>query len=176
MFKRRKTIDKKRKDHISRVPYCLLNHATSDNVNCSNECYKFDTCINEEKLDYIKTFQQYSHSEKHNRDFKFSNASMIIDGKEYDMNKIIEILKKYQKDEEIEYFKCDRCGIEYETNTKVNMVSVNLGEEPEPGYAIGYLSTPYIKGFKIQSTCGNGKEIKLCDHCVLELVEWINKK
>ena len=55
------------------------------------------------------------------------------------------------------------------------MVTHNLDKKPDSCHAWGYKSTPYIRGFKILSTCGDGKEVKLCDDCLDELVDWLTK-
>ena len=58
------------------------------------------------------------------------------------------------------------------------MCRYDLDEKPinPEAYAFGYSSTPYIKGIKILSTCGGGKEIKMCDKCISLLVEWLKKE
>lgn len=55
------------------------------------------------------------------------------------------------------------------------MVTHNLDEKPDNCSAWGYASTPYIRGFKILSTCGDGREVKLCDDCIFELKRWLVK-
>lgn len=99
-----------------------------------------------------------------------SSISFNIDGEEYNYDKIIEILKKHKAEEDKKYHKCERCGTRYLQNNTFNMVTHNLDEKPDNCSAWAYASTPYIRGFKILSTCGDGREVKLCDDCIKKLI------
>lgn len=70
--------------------------------------------------------------------------------------------------------KCDKCKITYEKNKKFNMVEQGLGQDTEPGTAIGYMIPPIIDGIIISSTCGTGKKLDLCDNCITELFDFLN--
>lgn len=105
--------------------------------------------------------------------FKFDK--FIIDDKEYSNEEVLEILKKHKAEEDKKYHKCERCAARYLTNNSFSMVTHNLDEKPDKCSAWGYATTPFIKGFKVLSTCGDGKEVKLCDDCILELINWLNK-
>lgn len=96
-----------------------------------------------------------------------------VEGRAYAYDEIMEILKAHKKEEDSKYHICDRCGERFLENKEHNMVECNLDIVPEPGSAIGYMHTPYIEGFRIISTCGNGRDIKLCDKCIAELLIWI---
>ena len=98
--------------------------------------------------------------------------SVNIDGEEYNLDKIIEILKKHKREEDKKYSTCYKCGIKYLENKKFNMIHENLENDTDlkPGMAIGYQGVPFITGIQITSKCGTGKKIKLCDNCIKELV------
>lgn len=108
------------------------------------------------------------------KDADNSSISFNIDGEEYNYDKVIEILKKHKAEEDKKYHKCERCGTRYLQNNTFNMVTHNLDEKPDNCSAWGYGSTPYIKGFKILSTCGDGREVKLCDNCIKKLILFLN--
>lgn len=103
-----------------------------------------------------------------------STCSINIEGKDYSIKEIVEILKKHKKEEDAKYIECDRCGIKYLENTQYNMVCEQLDKEVEPGQTVGYQSTPYITGIQILSTCGNGRKLKLCDKCIGKFITWLN--
>ena len=103
-----------------------------------------------------------------------SSISFNIDGEEYNYDKVIEILKKHKAEEDKKYHKCERCGTRYLQNNTFNMVTHNLDEKPDNCSAWAYASTPYIRGFKILSTCGDGREVKLCDDCIKKLILFLN--
>lgn len=104
-----------------------------------------------------------SHADK-------SSVSFNIDGEEYGFDRVIEILKKHKAEEDKKYHKCERCGTRYLQNNTFNMVTHNLDEKSDNCSAWAYGSTPYIRGFKILSTCGDGREVKLCDDCIKKLI------
>lgn len=106
-----------------------------------------------------------------------NKLNFVIDDKSYSTDEIIEILKKYKEEEDKKYQTCDICGDKYLENNRYNMCYYDLDEKPlEPrAYAIGYESTPYIKGIKILSTCGTGKDVKMCDTCVASLIHMLKK-
>ena len=106
--------------------------------------------------------------------YKFDK--FVIDDREYYKEEVLEILKKHKEEEDKKYHKCERCGKRYRENNRFNMVTHNLDKKPDLNMAWGYTSTPYIKGFKILSTCGDGREIKLCDDCIAELIKWLKKE
>ena len=108
--------------------------------------------------------------------FNYQFEKFIIEDREYTNEEVFEILKKHKEEEDKKYHKCERCGTRYLQNNTFNMVTHNLDERPDNYSAWGYTLTPYIRGFKILSTCGNGKEIKLCDDCIFELIKWLNEK
>lgn len=99
----------------------------------------------------------------------------VIDDREYSKEEVFEILKKYKEEEDKKYNKCERCGTRYLENKTFNMVTHNLDEKPDSCSAWGYTSTPYIRGFRVLSTCGDGREVKLCDDCIFELKKWLTK-
>ena len=108
------------------------------------------------------------------KDADSSSISFNIDGEKYNYDKVIEILKKHKAEEDKKYHKCERCGIRYLQNNKFNMVTYNLDEKPDNCSAWGYASIHYIRGFKILSTCGDGREVKLCDDCIKKLILFLN--
>lgn len=99
----------------------------------------------------------------------------VIEDREYSNEEVLEILKKHKAEEDKKYHKCERCGNRYLGNKTFNMVTHNLDEKPDNCCAWGYASTPYIRGFRILSTCGDGREVKLCDDCIFELKRWLVK-
>lgn len=105
-----------------------------------------------------------------------TNKGITIDDRLYEFSEIKEILKRHKIEEDKKYHKCYRCNKRYLENNKFNMVVNNLEQilSNTSAYAHGYATTPYITGFKILSTCGQGKEIGLCDDCIKELVNWLN--
>ena len=105
-----------------------------------------------------------------------TNKGITIDDRLYEFSEIKEILKRHKIEEDKKYHKCYRCNKRYLENNKFNMVVNNLEQilSNTSAYAHGYATTPYITGFKILSTCGQGKEIGLCDDCIEELVNWLN--
>ena len=134
---------------------CKKCHKIVDSVNHYGVCLK---CVkNEEK----------------NKELNF-----VVGDKSYSIDEITEILKKHKEEEDKKYQTCDICENKYLENNKYNMCEYDLDEKPiEPNaYAFGYASTPYIKGIKILSTCGSGKDIKMCDKCVSLLLEWLGKE
>ena len=100
----------------------------------------------------------------------------IVDGREYSNKEVLEILKKHKEEEDKKYHKCERCGKRYLGNNTFNMVTNNLDNKPDNCKAWGYATTPYIRGFKVLSTCGDGREILLCDVCIAGLKRWLNYK
>ena len=109
---------------------------------------------------------------------KDKELMFVIEDKRYSTEEIIEILKKHKEEEDKKYHKCDICGDKYLENNTYNMCRYDLDEKHinPKAYAVGYSSTPYIKGIKILSTCGSGKEIKMCDKCISLLVKWLKKE
>jgi hypothetical protein len=108
-----------------------------------------------------------------------NSINIRIEDREYTETEIFDILKKHKEEEDKKYHKCERCGKRYLENNTFNMVTYNLDKKPDNcsawGSAWGYETTPYITGFKILSTCGQGREINLCDNCIQSLIEWLNK-
>ena len=109
---------------------------------------------------------------------KNKELNFVIGDKSYSIDEITEILKKHKEEEDKKYQTCDICGNKYLENNTYNMCRYDLDEKPiDPkAYAFGYSSTPYIKGIKILSTCGSGKDIKTCDKCVSKLLDIILNK
>ena len=105
-------------------------------------------------------------------DKKSNDLSINIGNNVYTVKEIIEILKKYQEEEDKKLNICYICGDKYLENKKFNMVNEKMEEDKDlkPGTAIGYQIPPIITGIQIQSTCGNGKKIKLCDNCIQKLL------
>ena len=75
----------------------------------------------------------------------------------------------------MEVIRCDRCKKIYEKNTKNNLVENNLNKELDSYRTVGYSTEPIINGLTINSTCGNGKKIDLCDDCVDELLIFLKE-
>lgn len=109
----------------------------------------------------------------HATNFQFDK--FVIEDREYSKEEVLEILKKHKAEEDKKYHTCERCGTKYLGNNKFNMINHNLDKKPDNCSAWGYAITPYIRGFKILSTCGDGREINLCDKCIDELINWINQ-
>ena len=101
--------------------------------------------------------------------------TIAVDDREYSKEEILEILRKHKQEEDKKYHKCERCGTRYLENTTFNMVTHNFDEKPDHSTAWGYATTPYIRGFKVLSTCGDGREIKLCDDCISEFKKWLTE-
>lgn len=134
---------------------------------CCEECSAYS-----KKKRYIKPDNEkvYAYGDGSGRIENF-----VIDGRKYDIREIYDILREHKakEDADPELIVCERCGKKYKDNSKVNMVSANLEEDVKPGQAIGYMTTPFINGIQILSTCGRGAKIKMCDDCIEELVSWL---
>lgn len=104
-----------------------------------------------------------------------TSAGVVVNGQEFTLNELLEIVAKYQEQENKKYITCDRCKNKYIKNNAVNMCDVGLQQVMSESSAWGYAITPYISGLTINSTCGDGRKIHLCDECVRELVEWLGK-
>lgn len=109
---------------------------------------------------------------------KNKELNFVVGDKSYSIDEITEILKNHKEEEDKKYQTCDICGNKYLENNTYNMCKYALDEKPinPECYAIGYTSTPYIKGIKILSTCGSGKDIKMCDKCVSKILDIILNK
>lgn len=109
---------------------------------------------------------------------KSNDLTINIGNNVYTLKQITEILKKYQEEEDKKYNTCYICGDKYLENKKFNMVHENMEDdrELEPGTAICYQTPPIITGIQIQSTCGNGKKIKLCDNCIQRLLIFLKEE
>ena len=111
----------------------------------------------------------------------WSPEGVVIGERMYNNDEIMEILQKHKEEEDKRYQACQRCGDRYLENKAHDMVECGLHENPvvNGGYACGataYSSTPYITGIKILSTCGHGREVKMCDRCIDELVRFLGRK
>ena len=164
----------------SKVPYCKSTALGIDTPECSEECCKFDKCTSDRKRNYIiNKFTQGENKVTHTDSTNNSGiSSLTINDKVYTYKELSEILKKHEVEEDKKYTKCDRCGNKYLENTMHDMVDNYLNEELEhrPGTAWGYSIRPIITGFQINSTCGNGKKVKLCDNCLFELIDWLENR
>ena len=149
----------------SKIPYCESMARGIDTPDCSEECCKFDTCIREERRNYKLSSDD-------------TNLHINIGDSVYTYKEICDILKKHKSEEDKKYNTCFICGTKYLENKKFNMAHENLEEdiEREPGTALGYMIPPIITGFQINSTCGNGKKIKLCDDCITRFIYFLGNK
>ena len=141
---------------------------------CSEDCCDYGGCHKQAYFDYIAN-KYNTTSDKIAIGINYQFEKFVIEDREYSNEEVLEILKKHKAEEDKKYHKCERCGIKYLRNNLVNMVDCNLDKKLDHNYACGYASTPYIRGFKILSTCGDGREVKLCDDCILELKRWLVK-
>lgn len=105
----------------------------------------------------------------------------VVEDREYSNEEVLEILKKHKAEEDKKYHKCERCGEKYIDNLSINMAKEGLDRERD-GHcsawgnycgAWGYTVTPYLTGLKVTSKCGEGRKIKLCDHCVEDLLKFL---
>lgn len=104
-------------------------------------------------------------------------GNVVINGEEIDLDTLTSIVTKWQEEEKKKYTTCHRCKDKFLTNTAVNMCDVGLTPVvPDQSSAVwGYSVTPYISGITINTNCGDGAKIHLCDKCVRELVEWLGR-
>lgn len=104
-----------------------------------------------------------------------NEPSVVVNGKQYSMYELSEIIKKYEEEEDKKYKTCYRCGKKYLNNSKYNMVIENLDpiENHGTSMAFGYQSTPYISGITINAGPYKGREIEMCDDCIDMLKVWL---
>lgn len=161
-----------------KIPYCQNPALSIGAPDCSEECCKFDTCIREERRNYRFPHEENSNLiTKHEMyddpcNKKSNDFTITIGDNIYTVEEITEIIKKNQEEEDKKLNICYICGDKYLENKKFNMVDEEMEEDIElkPGTAIAYQISPIITGIQIQSTCGNGKKIKLCDNCIRKLL------
>lgn len=139
---------------------------------CSEDCCDYGSCNKKAYFEYIAN-KYNTTPDKIAIVTNFQFDKFVIDDREYTKEEVLEILKKHKAEEDKKYHKCERCGARYLENNTFNMVTHNLDKKPDNCCAWGYASTPYIRGFRILSTCGDGREIKLCDDCIFELKRWL---
>lgn len=141
---------------------------------CSEDCCDYSGCLKQARFDYIAN-KYNTTPDKIAIGTNFQFEKIVIEDREYYSEEVLEILKKHKEEEDKKYQTCDICGNKYLENNMYNMCQYDLDENPK-AYAVGYSSTPYIKGIKILSTCGKGKDIKMCDKCISLLVKWLKKE
>ena len=168
---------RKNKLYESRIPYCESPALGMGAPICSKDCCNFGNC---HKSAYFKFLAENTLIANHTKtktaiSTNWQFDKFIIDDREYNKEEVYEILKKHKEEEDKKYNICERCNKRYLENKTFNMVDCNLEEKLDNCSAWGYTSTPYIRGFKILSTCGHGREIKLCDDCIFELKKWLTK-
>jgi hypothetical protein len=154
--------------------YCESSALGMGAPKCSEDCCDYSGCHKQAYFEYIAN-KYNTTPDKIAIGTNFQFEKFVIEDREYSNEEVLEILKKHKAEEDKKYHKCERCGTKYLGNNLVNMVDCNLDKKPDHNYACGYASTPYIRGFKILSTCGDGREVKLCDDCILELKRWLVK-
>lgn len=155
--------------------YCESPALGMDALKCSEDCCDYGRCRKQAYFDFIA--DKYNTTpDKIVIGTNFQFEKFVIEDREYSNEEVLEILKKHKAEEDKKYHKCERCGTKYLGNNLVNMVYCNLDKKPDHNCAWGYALPPYIRGFKILSTCGDGREVKLCDKCVKELVDWLGIK
>lgn len=153
----------KKSKNTDKIPYCENPAIGIGAPECSEDCCNYGCCHKNAYFKYICEKQETLDS----------SYAIFIDDTKYSLEEIVEILKKHKEEEDKKYIECDRCGVKYLENIQWNMAREQLGEEVKPGQAIMYQSTPYINGIQIQSTCGAGKKLKLCDNCISKLISWL---
>ena len=157
----------------NQIPYCENPAIGMGAPNCSKDCCCYGGCNKKAYFEYIAN-KYNTTPDKIAIGTNFQFDKFVIDDREYSNEEVLEILKKHKEEEDKKYHKCYRCSKKYLENNKFNMVNYNLNIEPDNAYAVGYAHPPYIKGFRILSTCGKGKDIGLCDDCINELLKWLN--
>lgn len=141
---------------------------------CNEDCCDYGGCHKQAYFDYIAN-KYNTIPDKTAIVTNFQFEKFVIEDREYSNEEVLEILKKHKAEEDKKYHKCERCGTRYLENNTFNMVTHILDKKPDNCSAWGYATTPYITGFKILSTCGQGREINLCDDCISELLKWLTE-
>lgn len=160
----------------SNIPYCQNIAIDINAPKCSEDCCNYGSCNKQTYFEHIAN--KYNTTvDKIDTATKFQFDKFVIEDREYSNEEVYEILKKHKEEEDKKYRHCFKCKIKYLNNDKINMVKHHLHESiiNDAAYAHGYADTPYIKGFKILSTCGKGKDIELCDNCIEELIDWLGE-
>ena len=167
---------KSKKVNSDKIPYCENPALGIDAPKCSEDCCSYGGCTKKEYFDHIAN-KYNTTPEKIAICANFQSDKYIIDDREYTKDEVLNILKRHKEEEDKKYNRCFRCKNKYLNNTEVNMVKHHLHESSinNIAYAYGYATTPYIIGFKVLSTCGNGKDVKLCDNCIKELISWLGE-
>ena len=157
-----------------RIRYCESPAIGMGAPECSKDCCDYGACHKEAYFKHIAD-KNNTTPDKVVTVTNLQFDKFIVDDREYNKEEIFEILKKHKEEEDKKYHRCERCSTRYLQNNTINMVDHSLHKKPDERGAWGYSATPYVIGFKILSACGEGREVKLCDHCILELKKWLNK-
>lgn len=158
--------------HVETSLYCESPALGIGAPKCSEDCPQYGGCSKKQYFDYIE--EKYgTNPERVDVIGNFKFEKVVVDGREYGEAEIIEILKKHKEEEDKKYHKCERCGKLYLQNDTHNLVKLNFDKKPDNCSAWGYAVTPYIRGFRMLSTCGDGREVELCDDCIKELQQWL---
>ena len=153
--------------------YCESTAIGMNAPKCSEDCCDYGSCHKDTYFKHIA--DKYNTTiDKIDTSSNLATIKLVVDGKEYTAEDIFRILKNH-KEEDKKYHKCERCGKQYLGNNTFNMVTHNLDKKPDKDMAWGYASTPYIRGIRILSTCGDGRDISLCDDCIFELKKWLTE-
>ena len=147
------------------TPYCRLPHNTTE-PQCSFNCRYFSRCGLPLKKQVIATFK-YSSEEDSEQP---SSEPLTINGIDYSMEQLYEIITEYQKSQGLCPIKCDLCGNTYVENKKYDIYSV-LKRNPLSN-SLSDEDPSYITGIKLMSTKGDCAEIKMCDNCLDKLIVW----
>lgn len=171
----------------SKIPYCESPALGMGAPECSEDCSIYGSCHRDAYYRHIdnkyplseglyksnSTRNTNNSARGYAQSFNWQFDKFVIEDREYSSNEVMEILKKHKAEEDKNFHKCERCGEKYLENISVNMTKENLDEKPKNCSVWGYASTPFITGFKVTAKCGRGREIKLCDNCVKELLNFL---
>ena len=169
--------------NYDKIPYCENPAIGTGAPKCSEDCCNYGSCHKSAYLNYLaEKYAKIHNNVTYVSNFQFEEVT--IGDRVYPKEEVFEILKKHKEEEDSKKKTCFRCKINFLKNEKVNMIDKNLGPANSSSMnndlnfssAFGYSISPYISGIQIQSTCGNGAEIWLCDNCIEELVNWLDKK
>lgn len=173
--KRKSIIVRSKMVGTDNIPYCENPALGMGAPKCSEDCCDYGGCHKQAYFEYIAN-KYNTTPDKIAIGTNFQFDKFVIEDREYLKEEVLEILKKHKEEEDKTRHKCKRCGTRYLGNSRFNMVTNMLDKKPDLSMAWGYSTTPFIRGFKVLSTCGDGEEIGLCDNCIAELLRWLKKE